>query len=448
MSWKFIISWTCSSGPTAPPTSYEAMKSIVDQLKQKLESALAAGAVANEANALKKFQVDGREPALVVTPQSVAEIAAALRICAEAQAVVIPWGGGTAMAIGNPPHRADVVIELNKFNRLIEHDAANLTVTVQSGAVLSSAQTALEGQRQFVPFDPPFADRATFGSIVAANLNGPRRSSYGSVRDLVIGMKVILATGEEIKAGGKVVKNVAGYDLCKLFVGSLGTLGIITEVTLRLAPIPESATTLIATGDLAQAERFAVELFRSPLLPAAVFLFSEDSGKRWRVAVRWEGFEETVARRLRDSGALATDTGMNEEILRTAEQSALWRRLCDLPLQTESLVYRVTLPRAAVFGLLQHARHWPVLETAGDVATGTVWIACAPKPVSLELFSQLTELAQAQRGHAVIFAAPAALKSAINVWGTSPSTISLMREIKRQFDPKGLLNPGRYVGGL
>jgi len=424
------------------------MKSTVDQLKQKLEAALAAGTVACEADAVKKYQVDGKEPALAVKPQSAAEIAAALRLCSEAEATVIPWGGGTAIAIGNPPRRADVVMELTAFNRVVEHDAANLTVSVQGGAALNAVQSALEGQKQFAPFDPPFADRATVGAIVAANLNGPRRSSCGSVRDLVIGLKVTLANGEEIKAGGKVVKNVAGYDLCKLFVGSLGTLGVITEVTLRVAPIPERGATLIASGDLAQAERFATELCRSPLLPAAVYLFSEDGGKNWRVVVCCEGFEETVARQLREVATLAARGGMDEEILSAEVQSALWQRLCNLPLQSERLVYRVTLPRAAVFDFLQRARHWPVLEIACDAATGTVWIVCAAKPTVLGWFSQLIESAHAQRGHAIILAAPAALKSAVNVWGPSPSTLSLMREIKRQFDPKGLLNPGRFVGGL
>jgi glycolate oxidase FAD binding subunit len=424
------------------------MQSTVDQLKQRLESALAAGAVVWEADALSRYQVDGKEPALVVTPQSAAEIAAALRICSDVEATVIPRGSGTAMAIGNPPRSADVVLVLNKFARVIEHDGANLTVTVQSGAALRDVQAGLEAQRQFVPFEPPCADCATVGAIVAANLNGPRRSSYGSVRDLVIGMKVTLASGEEIKAGGKVVKNVAGYDLCKLFVGSLGTLGIITEVTLRVAPIPESAATLIAGGDLAQAEHFATELFRSPLLPAAVYLFSADGGKSCNVAVACEGFEETVARQLRESDDLAARAGMKTGILRAEEQSALWRRLCDLPLQPERLVYRVTLPRAAVFGFLQRAQHWPAGDFAADAATGTVWIVCGSKPVSLELFSQLTDLAHAQRGHAIIFTAPATLKSAVDVWGPSPSTLSLMRELKRQFDPKGLLNPGRFVGGL
>lgn len=424
------------------------MQSTVDQLRQRLESALAAGAVVHQADALYSYRVDGKEPALVVTPQSAAEIAAAMRICSEADATVIPRGSGTAMAIGNPPRRADVVFELNRFARVVEHDSANMTVSVQGGAALRAVQTAVEAQRQFVPFEPPCADRATVGAIIAANLNGPRRSSYGSVRDLAIGMKVTLANGEEIKAGGKVVKNVAGYDLCKLFVGSLGTLGIITEVTLRLAPIPEGAATLIVGGELAQVEDFTSALFRSALLPAAVHLFSFDGGQNINVVVAYEGFEEAVARQLRESQDLATRACTKTETLPAEEQSGLWRRLCDLPLQPERLVYRVTLPRAAVFEFLKRARHWPVEDFAADAATGTIWIVCEPKLDNLGLFSQITDWAQAQRGHAIIFTAPAELKSAVDVWGPSPSTFSLMRELKRQFDPKGLLNPGRFTGGL
>ncbi|HZD39637.1 MAG TPA: FAD-binding oxidoreductase, partial [Terriglobales bacterium] len=380
--------------------------------------------------------------------QSAAEIAASLRICYEAEATVIPQGSGTAMSIGNPPRRADVVIVLSKFNRLIEHDAANLTASVQSGATLSAVQAALRGQKQFVPFDPPFANRATFGAIVAANLNGPRRNGYGSVRDLVIGAKVTLASGEEIKAGGKVVKNVAGYDLCKLFVGSLGTLGIITEITFRVTPILESSAALVAVGELTQAERFSAALLGSALLPVGVYLFHEHDRKDWSVAVGWEGFEDTVARQLRESAVLASDAGLENAILRDEEQSDLWLQLSDLPLAGERVVYRVTLPRAAVFDFLKAAQHGPPLKIAADAALGTIWLVCAAKSASLELFPRLTEWARARRGHAVIFAAPAELKLAVDVWGPSPSTLSLMREVKRQFDPKGLLNPGRFVGAI
>jgi glycolate oxidase FAD binding subunit len=275
------------------------MKSTVDQLAHRLAAEVGVVAVVTEQSALASHIVDGMR-ALVCSPAAAEQIAAALRICAEAEAAVIPWGGGTAMPIGNRPSALDVVIETSRLDRAIEHDDANLTATVQSGITLMALQEILARQKQFLPFDPPFPARATVGGIVAANLNGPRRSCYGSVRDLVIGMKVALASGELIKAGGKVVNNVAGYDMCKLFVGSLGTLGILTEVTLRMAPIPETSATVIVAGGLPKVLQLVDELSRSPLLPAAVALMNSSAlgvGQNdWQAVIRCEGFAETVTR--------------------------------------------------------------------------------------------------------------------------------------------------------
>ena len=174
------------------------MLTTVDQLMLSLLSALGRDAVTADIGSLASHRIDGLTPRLVVTPESAEQIGAALRICSEAKATVIPWGGGTALAIGNPPRQADVVIKLAKLDRMIEHDSANLTASAQCGMTLNTMQSALEAQKQFVPIDAPFPGRATIGGTVAASLNGPRRSSHGGVRDLVIGMKVILANGESI----------------------------------------------------------------------------------------------------------------------------------------------------------------------------------------------------------------------------------------------------------
>src|SRR6185436_8024718 len=178
------------------------MLTTVDQLMHRLQSSLGPGAVTIAAEALASHPIDGIIPQLVATPESNEQIGASLRLCSEARATVAPWGGGTAMAIGNPPRQVDVVMKLDRLNRVIEHDAANLTVSAQGGMTLNTLQSALRSEKQFVPIDAPFPDRSTLGGIVAGNLNGPRRSSCGSVRDLVIGMKIILAGGEAIKAGG------------------------------------------------------------------------------------------------------------------------------------------------------------------------------------------------------------------------------------------------------
>jgi glycolate oxidase FAD binding subunit len=236
--------------------------------------------------------------------------------------------------------------------------------------------------------------------------------------------------------------------MCKLFVGSLGTLGIITEVTLRMAPTPENAATLIGSGMLTQAERFSAELFRSPLLPAAVLLSNNGDTEQWRLAVWCEGFQETVARHVRDLSDIAARAGMNTKTLEGESHDGFWTKSCDFPLQPESLIYRVTLPRAKIFDFIRRVQSWTGVKLSSDLAVGTVWVALPAHRSSVQKFVELIELARQQHGHAVIFAAPAELKRGIEVWGPAPATISLQREIKRQFDPQGLLNPGRFLGGI
>ena len=435
------------------------MKFSHERLAQLLEGELGAEVVTSEPALLAAHSVDGKEPAVLCFPASPEQVAAALRLCSEANATVIPWGGGTAMTIGNQPKRVDVVIGLERLDQLVEHDQANLTATVQCGRTLAALQEVLAQDNQFLPFDPPNAARASAGGIVATNLNGPRRSHYGSVRDLVIGIKVVLASGEQIKAGGKVVKNVAGYDMCKVFVGSLGTLGIITEVTLRMAPIPDTAATAIGSGTLAEVQQFIEDLARSKLLPSAVFLLNTQANKAtalaqsdWHVAVWCEGFETTVSRHLHDAAAMAQKIGLASMILRENDHRRFWDEMRDFPLKVDRLVYRVTLPRSSTAEFIQtmHTRSLAGLrpEIVSDAVMGTVWISLVSDDLAARSFAKLVDEARAHGGHGMILTAPTHLKQAIDVWGPEPPALPLMREIKKQFDPRSLLNPGRFVAGI
>ena len=435
------------------------MKLSADQLAQRLASELGAGAIANEASLLAAHAADGKQPGLICSPDTPEQVAAVLRVCAEAEAAVVPWGGGTAMRIGNPPRHVDMVMELSRLNRLVEHDDANLTATVQAGMNLTDMQMIVARRKQFLPFDPPHPTRATIGGIVAANLNGPRRMAYGAVRDLVIGMKVALITGAQIKVGGKVVKNVAGYDMCKLFVGSLGTLGIITEVTVRVAPIPETVATFAATGALAQTLSFIGALSHSALLPTSVTILNAAAANSGNIAnhefmagVSCEGFKETVARHLSDLQKLAQQAGLQSEILKDDPHRALWSQIQDVPLNSEQLVYRITVPLASVAELIKTVESWTSAEGStkmiADAGTGTVWFGLQPNESAIAWFSRLISLAQQHRGHAVLFSAPPVLKHDLDVWGPAVPSLKLMRDIKHQFDPRGLLNPGRFVAGL
>jgi glycolate oxidase FAD binding subunit len=422
------------------------MNSTADRLAQRFAAELGDDSVAADPAQLVSHKVDGQLPALLCRPADEAQLSVALRLCAEHEATVIPWGGGTAIALGNAPRHIDVVISTERLARIIDHDHANLTVSAESGVVLTRLQGELANEHQFAPLEAPFPDCATIGGIIAANLNGPRRSYHGSVRDLVIGIRVVLIGGEKIKAGGKVVKNVAGYDMCKLFVGSLGTLGIISAATVRLAPLPESSATLVVSGSFDDARQFANELGRTRLLPAAVILRLE--GNHWLLAVRLEGFAETVARSQREVRDIADSLGVKVQVLRADEQGAFWRFIEDFPLQSETLVFRVTLPRAELFPSVQTFSRWENVTVVADAIAGTAWLAAAPTPTALQRFLELAAMAHDRRGHAIIFSAPAELKRGVEVWGESPPTLSLMRGVKHQFDPKELLNPGRFLGGL
>lgn len=435
------------------------MKVSLEALSAKLEKELGARSIKSDPDTLLACRVDGRTPTLLCFPSSPEEVGAALRICSEADASVTPWGGGTSMNLGNVPRRVDVVIGLDRLDKLIEHDDANLTATVQAGMKVASFQNILGQRRQFLPVDPPHPLQATIGGIVAANSNGPRRMLYGGLRDLVIGMKMALATGEQIKAGGKVVKNVAGYDLCKLFVGSLGTLGIMTEVTFKMAPLPESAASFVASGSLDRCTRFVEELFRSPLLVAAATILSADAAKvpghdsRTPAIATWlEGFEEAIARHLRDLQKIAEHIGLTCEVLRDEPHERLWEEIANFGMNGEGVLYRITVPVGSVTEILAEVNRSSKSENhlryIAHAGTGTIGLLVDADRPSIELLPTVAALVQNHRGHAVIAAAPPRLKEDIDVWGQPPPSLPLMRKIKHQFDPQGILNPGRFLAHL
>jgi glycolate oxidase FAD binding subunit len=426
------------------------MTSAPERIAPKLQAALGASCVRREPGSSCSDGEDGSATALVCAPTTQEGVGTILRLCAEAKTPVSPRGGGTGTNVGNATPEACVIIDSTRLNRVIDHDPANLTVTAESGITLSALNKSLAAHRQFLPMDVPHPTRASLGGTIALNLNGPRRGFYGGVRDLVIGLRVALATGEQIKAGGKVVKNVAGYDMCKLFTGSMGTLGVITEATVRVAPVPESAASMLVSGTFKPVMEFADLLSQSQLLPAAVVLMSSQEPHEWQVGVRCEGPAEHVARHLSDGEAMAQRLGLGTEILRDDAVEKVWSKICDFPLEAGRCVFRATLPRASLGNFTQSLNGMtgsaPVIIS--DMLIGTVWLSWPAENELVELFPQLISLAAAHRGHAVLFAAPSRLKGAMDVWGPPPASYSLMRKIKQQFDPNGLLNPGRFVGGI
>lgn len=424
------------------------MKISSDQLAARLARELAAGAVAADLAIISNYSIDGRTPAMVCHAQSEEEVSIVLRVCGEAEAAVTPWGGGTFMKLGNVPRRLDVVLALGKLARLIEHDDANLTATVEAGMTAAAFQRALAERRQFLPVDPPRADRATLGGLAAANINGPRRGFYGGLRDLVVGMKMVLAGGDRVKTGGKVVKNVAGYDLAKLFIGSLGTLGVITELTFRVSPRPESAASFVAAGSLDRCARFAKEVMDSPLLPAAVVIAGASDNRESHAVIWIEGFEESLARHLRDLGAIAERAGLAAHTLRDAPHERMWEEISGFGWNEEGMLSRVVVPAGAlervVTDVAAVGRSDEPVHYVAHPPAGSIWLLLS----TAESYAKVAAIAREHAGHAVVAAAPATVKAKLDVWGEPPASLPLMREIKRQFDPESILNPGRFVAGI
>jgi glycolate oxidase FAD binding subunit len=421
------------------------------------------------------FVVDGRTPCGVVLPGAADEVARVVTAAAAAGVPVIPWGGGTQMSRGTPPPDGALVVGLRRLNRVVEHEPGDLTATVEAGITIEALQAALGMRGQWLPLDPPAPGEATLGGVLASNAAGPRRHGYGTARDLVIGIRVVAADGRLVRAGGKVVKNVAGYDLVKLYIGSHGTLGIIVDVTLKLRPRPEAegacwatfasldaaagAAATLAGSELGPVvltlldERAAVAGARGSALPAArgpALLAAFDGLAR---TVAWQGDE--AARRLRAAGARTVDWLDAASVTRALEVVREPRRLIANPV---ALATAGVLPRAV--GPYMEAAH-ATARAAGFEATavahaghGIVTLLLAPgstpqpAAVTAGVLAEWRAAARAHDGHLVVEWAPLGVREACPVWDPPGPSLALMKGLKASLDPRGVLNPGRFVGGI
>jgi glycolate oxidase FAD binding subunit len=419
------------------------------------------------------YAIAGAAPIRVEHPTSPEAVAAALAAAREASEAVVPWGAGTKQQWGNPPRRYDVAVDLTALDQVLEYEPADLVVTAQPGVPLRALQERLGASGQFLALDPPYGAHATVGGTLAANASGPSRLLYGTARDLVLGMRVANAAGQIVKSGGKVVKNVVGYDLHKLHVGGLGTLGAIVEVTFKVHPRPKAEATVVAAfASLEAAAAAAGSLVRSQLNPRAVDLVRtplpsipslSSSAGDWQVLMWAAGSPATVDRQAGDAAALCRDGGATRvERLEGDDHAAVWERVREVGRRragepasaTAALVKLTGLPNtlAALIRSVESAVS-PLDVQPSFVAragNGVLYAALsAPDAVRLQAaLLTLVGLATARSGSAVIEEAPDAVRAAIDVWGPTRDDFPLMQRIKAEFDPTGTLNPGRFVGRI
>ncbi len=411
--------------------------------------------------------VAGVTPRFVARPGDVAEAAAVMRAAAAEGLAAVPRGAGTRLAWGSPPDRCDLVIDTRRLNRVLEHAAGDLVARVQAGVGMDQLAEVLAAAGQRLALDPPGNGNGagTVGGVLACGVAGPLRLRYGTPRDLGIGITVVRADGTVASSGGKVVKNVAGYDLGKLFAGSYGTLGLIVEAAFRLHPLP-GATSFVTldAADAAAAHAAIAAAASSPLAPSAAEIDRPGRQAPTRVGILLEGDADGVAERSARMTELLGGGGVASV---SPAPPAWWGR--GAAAVTGGTVIKVAFWAAAlaeVLGAIDAAASGAGLDpvVGGSAAAGVIYAAvdesAAPAAVSRFVTGLRAALGGAvpavslapadgppSRASAVVLHAPAQVRAAVDLWGPV-SALGLMRAVKDQFDPEHRMAPGRFAGGI
>lgn len=473
-----------------------------DEVLHSRLGSLVEGYAPSSSEALAAHAVDGVVPSAVVAPDSVESLSATVKMASEQGYTVIPRGGGTKMDFGQPPSRADIVVSLSRLNRIVSHEPADQTAMVEAGITMAGLQAGLGERGQYLPLDPPHGDASTLGGVLATNASGVLRTSFGTARDMVIGIRAVQADGTIVKSGGQVVKNVAGYDLNKLYIGSLGTLGILAEVNLKLQPLPAAGRMIVGLlPGISAAAECAFRVLDSEIMPS--FLELADPVTCSLLAGGQGGGPGNGAR-----GGLArgddapddrdgTDAGFSLIAgMFGPEETVDWQiGECERLLRETGAAEVIHLEGDAYRGALESMRAFPsgrlappgmrsgmtcrasvtpdeveALYRLADEGCGRLSIGCGmlshfasghvafvfygERPFREADFDGLADLIQAlraaseQQGAFVVEHAPTVLKERVGVWGSTRGNRNIMEMLKYRFDPKGTLNPGRFVDGI
>ena len=419
---------------------------------------LGAEAIAG-GNAMSAYRAGGTTPQCVLSPASVDELRRWMAATDPGGVTVIPAGNGTQLDVGRAPRTYDVALSTRRLRRILAHEVADMTVTVEAGLTLAELNDALRSAAQSLPLDPPHPELTTIGALIAADASGPLRLSQGKVRDLLIGISVVLADGTLVHGGGRVVKNVAGYDLMKLFTGSFGTLGVIVEATFKIRPLPESVAVVVVptdTGD--EAINAALRVLAARVEPSYVEALNRQgaiaaglsSGPT--VIVGCGGTAAEVAVQLQRLEALFGAQVV--QVCDAAEGAKLYAAVRDFQRPNGC---KVSLLPSKLGGVLdgikrESARRGLDAAWVAHVGSGVAFVrfaADAAVDAALPSLAEWLHTTVRDAGGWVTFdVAPGVANDRIDPWGIDPPGAELMRGVKRALDPRGRLSPGRFVGGI
>ena len=462
--------------------------------------------IKTDPEAVNDYVVDKMEPKAVLFPKNTQQVSQVVEIANSENLSIVVRGSGSKMAMGNPPKRLDLVVCTSRMNKMIDVDTANLTITVEAGVKFRDIQARLATEEDrcylpledlsteadeeicsdrshsgsFLPIDPSYADTATIGGVIATNSSGPRRLLYNLPRDVILGVKLVTPTGAIAGAGGKTVKNVSGYDTSKLVVGSMGSLGILCEMTLKLLPLPEEMETMLISFDsFRDASELADSIFNSRLIPAAIEVMNgttytslkvgdapEFEPGQYVVAVGIEAFHEAVKRMVTEISKMAGTLGARSQAsFEGHAHQRFWLAVSDLD----------TTLAGKFPGLVQAKLNYPILEwraifefadrilsenkiehtILAHAGSGVCLISLlldqsdrASMDQVVEVMGQLLDRSCETGGNLVITRAPTDIKRNLKIWGEQGPDLIIMKRLKEELDPLGIMSPGRFVGGL
>jgi len=451
---------------------------VATPLGSRLADFVGAGRVLTDSAALAEYEIDGRRPSATLRPGTVAEITEILRFASAERLALVSVGGKTHLHIGMPPHKYDFALDVSAMNHMLAYEPRDLTLGAEPGMTYADLDRTLREKGQFLPLAPPFPERATLGGIVAAGADTPFRYAHGTTRDFLLGAEFVTGEGIVSKSGGRVVKNVTGYDLHKLLIGSLGTLAVITRLNFRTFPLPPAQRMFVAAfADTSSAVTFCREMTKCPLQPRILDVLDQRAGElfavrgasfasrpSWLVAVEAAGHRAVLERHARDLAVMSRDAHADEFItLDEPQRDHLLRCLSEFsPIafraNSATTIFRIAALPSAVPALLKDIQKLAERQ-AHDCAIlvralGVVYVALLPpadakaSQESESCSRELMNLCIAAGAAPMIERCPAEIKSALSVWPPAGKEHEIAKRLKHVFDPQGVLAPGRFRGDI
>ncbi|MBM3896924.1 MAG: FAD-binding oxidoreductase [Thaumarchaeota archaeon] len=416
----------------------------------------------------RKYSIDGLKPDSVLAPKDYESIASILKVANSKKIAVCFQGSGTKNSMGNIPSKLDAIILTKHFSKSLDYVPEDLTVSVQAGIKFKELQKMLVKKKQFIPLDLLFPE-ASIGGIISTNSTGPLRAGYGAVKNFLLGVKVAHADGRISRAGGKVVKNVAGYDLTKLYIGAMGTLGCILEANLKVYPLPEGESTLLVfVNAIDEIKQHMKKVLSAGISPVAFEFLNQETFRllskyipkdvaeySYCMALRFFGSYPSVTNQAREAEKLAL--GHKTEVLLRGESSGFWNSFLDKVSKNGATLFKISLPRDKIvdaIGKVEEAMPFYLPKTYGELSTGLLHFSLqrdlqlSDYPLLAKKLLELRLYFEKIGGNLTIEVAPYMLKEHFEAWGTVPPAFFLMKTLKQKFDPNSILSSGRFVGGL